>query len=280
MPINSTTRLTTAALLACSALLPATASAQRIQITVEPRVTALPAARMWDGSRTEAVFFNEGPCLTCTPTGSPEGEYTHSAKLTRGAMPMYGGRLAFTSPGGTWRVALDGAMGRGTMRAEVYDLFVGDAGTAPNEVPSSYGLDRDGLPTTITQLGVQVEHGLRGRYLALDLGGGAMAQQLRARTVRTNRTSTGSVSSYSYDDVTTTDPGLQASAAIGLSRGWLSGLRLSMRSTHVWRSKDLANSYSAGGGMQFRNNDHRWQWQPEVALGWGLPLVLGSPYPR
>ena len=272
---NVTTRLTTAALLACGLTLPATAAAQRIAF--EPVVTGLPAASMWDASRAQEVYFG-GTATLVPPSGPPDGVYTHSVKLTRGTMPMYGGRLTLAAPGGAWRMVLDGATGSGRMRAEVYDIIQAYPTSESVVVPESWGFDNDDLPLTLAQVGVHVERALRTRRAAIEVGGGAMAQRMRTRTqVMYAGPSTGGLPYSRFHYVSATDPGLQASAALGPASGPLAGLRLAVRSTHVWRIGDLANTYgNSSGGLRFRNNYRRWQWQPELALAYRLPLVGGS----
>ena len=278
---NLTTRLTTAALLACGALLPATASAQRIHVAVEPRVTTLPAASMWNAARSEEIYFQQA-ALFGTPTGPADGVYTHSVKLSHGTMPLYGGRLTVASPGGAWRMVLDGATGSGTMRAEVYDIIRAYPTTTSTTAPESYGFDNGDLPLTLTQFGVHVERALHGRRHTLEIGGGAMAQRLHTRTqVMYVGPSTGGLPYNEFHYASATDPALQASAAVGPSSGPLAGLRVAFRSTHVWRLGDFANQYgNSNAGLRYRNNYRRWQWQPELSLGWQLPMFGGNPMAR
>ena len=273
-------RLTTTALLACGAMLPAIATAQGARIAFEPRVSALPAASMWNAARSEEVWFDQASFGT--PSGPADGVYTHSVKLSHGTMPLYGGRLTVASPGGAWRMVLDGATGSGTMRAEVYDIIRAYPTTTSTTAPESYGFDNRDLPLTLTQVGVHVERALRGRGHTLEIGGGAMAQRLHTRTqMKHVGPSSGGLGWSEFHYASATDPALQASAAVGPSSGPLAGLRVAFRSTHVWRLGDFANRYgNSNAGLRYRNNYRRWQWQPELSLGWQLPMFGGNAMAR
>ena len=268
-------RLTTDALLA--AALPTTLAAQGgLRIAVEPRVAALPAASMWNSSRSQDV--TDGSILSPYPFGNATGTtgvYTHRVRLSHGAMPMYGGRLTMASAGGTWRLALDGAMGSGTLHAAVSDeVETQFAGSTMSS--REYTLRNPELPLALAQFGVHVERGLRVGGAALVAGCGSMAQQLRTRTQRQviSPASGGYTGASEYSYHTALDPALQASFAFGPASGPLSRLRVALRSTHVRRAPDLANQYAtATGGMRFKSGDYRWQWQPELSLGYRLPVL-------
>ena len=263
----------TLGLLACGLLLPAAARAQGLRIAVEPRVSALPGATLWQGSASRTIEVT--PELS---GGATSVTATRDVKLSRPALAIVGARVTLAPSGGAWRLALDGGAGSGTMRADVYEGQLYHYGWEQVQAGRHFG-DGD-LPLAIAQLGAHVERGLRVRRAAIDLGAGAMAQRVRTRAISTlppMPSQGGYDPTLRYAYRTVTDPALQVSAAVGPSRGALSGLRLALRSTHVLRDGELANAYGSAPSFQVPDQRpqlraRRWQWQPELSLGWQVGL--------
>jgi hypothetical protein len=269
-------------LLSCAGAFPAGARAQGLRIAVEPVVGALPAGTLWNSSRSVAVIASSPddryPDVPETPA-----THAHTVRLSRDAMPVYGGRLTLAPPGGAWRLELGGAAGSGTLRARVSDRIAADDGVTPL-FDSGARFQSGDLPLALAQVGVHVERALRPRRaVAIEIGAGAMAQRVHTRTqVAYDGPSTGGstiVVQQRYRSVT--DPGLQASVAAGPATGALAGLRFAFRSTHVLRAPRLANEYrNMNYAMDYPRRFRRWQWQPELSLGWRLPVLGRDPTTR
>jgi hypothetical protein len=260
-------------LLGCGSLVfPAAAHAQGFRVTVEPRVSGLPGATIWQGSASRT--FTTEPTVPAADQPPPSITNTRDVKLSRPALAIVGARVTLAPAGGAWRLALDGAAGSGTMRADIDEEQLYQGGWEQVVGGRHFG-NRD-LPLAVAQVGAHVERGMRMRRAAIELGGGAMAQRIRTRTMSLlppTPSQGGYSSDVRYAYRTVIDPALQVSAAVGPSTGVLSGLRLALRSTHVWRDGRLANEYGTAPSFQVPDarpqlRGRRWQWQPELSLGW------------
>lgn len=258
--------------LAC-ALVPMVLPAQRPRVSFEPRVSGLPDATVWGRTTTSATM----PSFDSTSTIT----MSRIVKLERTPVSMVGGRLVLTPVSGRWRFGVDGGIGGGSMRA-----YVREETYSPRSDPwlpdgccrgyRSYGRSR--VPLALAQLGVSVERPMRWKGIGVDAGAGAMGQQLRTRTISVvDDPFTGWFRDITHYR-TVYDPALQGSIAIGPASGRGAGLRLAMRSTHVWRHARLANDFLAG----YRNSltdasGRQWQWQPELGLSWQVPAMSRGP---
>lgn len=258
-------------LLACG-LGSAVARAQGgLHVAIEPRVTGLPGGAVWGRSTSHSEITWATPDFGVVPPDSVVG--TRSVRLARDAMTMLGARVTVAPGGRRWRLVLDGAAGRSRMRSETkerLDLYA--AGASVPESWRPFDSRTEGIPLAIVQLGAYMERSVRWRGTAVDVSGGIMAQRLHTRVQR--------LSAFTFDGPTFThhrrsftDPALQLGAAVGPRTGWASGLRLALRSAHVWRDSRIANGYGVTWDAEHLDmRGHDWQWQPEVALGWQLPM--------
>ena len=259
-------------MLACGAIVPPAAIAQGgVRIALEPRVTGLPGGSVWGRSTSHSEISWTTRDYGTVPPDSVVG--THSVRLARDAMPMFGARVTVARGGSRWRLVVDGATGRGHIRSETTErLALYAPGATVPESWNPFDSRTEGIPLAILQLGAYVERGVRWHGTLVDLSGGIMAQRLDTRVQR--------LSAFTFDGPTFshhrrsfTDPGFQLGAAVGPRTGWASGLRLAVHSTHVWRNSRIANGYGVTWDAEHLDmRGHDWQWQPEVALGWALPV--------
>jgi hypothetical protein len=237
-----------------------TLGAQPMRIAVEPQVSALPGNALWGESTRRVQDGSYGGT----------GNLRRTTEVGRDAMFLYGARLTFAPGAARWRVVLDGGAGRTRMHFSQHELnrFV----SADGSVASTDAVDLEhGQDATMFQLGLRAERDGRWRRWATEASGGLIAQRLRTKEetvsvpVPMGPPFLRALPARSY-----TDPALAVGAAIGPASGALSGLRLSLRSTHVWRTPDLPNDLALSAYTQLQAKDRAWQWQPEIALGWRM----------
>ena len=261
-----TPRLTTAAILASGIAVPTLLGAQRARISVEPYIAGIPGVPLW--RRTDAEIVQ--------PPFGDNGDsaiVTRSTRVGRGTTTLFGGRVMLATLDDRWRLSLDAGVGYAPTNVEIRDRRA-PLGSSPAEVMRVTSRERQAA--RFVQLGMGVVRTLRREGTAYDVGIGGIVQQLRARTEVYGVLPGDDVMIQIPQHRTFLDPGVQLSGSAGPAEGRLAGLRFSMRSTHVWRSGGLANFYGAdkptwdgehpNPGLRVKGG--RWQWQPEVGLGW------------
>jgi hypothetical protein len=249
--------------LALCVTIPGVLAAQAPRIAIEAQVSGLPGNALW-GERTtrddRSTFTGEGLHLRRT------------TEVARDPMALFGGRLTFALAGSRWRVVLEGGGGGTRMRTtqREHNSMTSTGGSnfliGGTNVTSTQDV-------TMIQVGVRAERAGRWRRLAVETGGGLLAQRLRTHE------DTMYVANPLGPDVarmlpsrTYTDPAIVFGTAIGPSSGVLSGLRLAVRSTHVWRTPDLPNDVAISAYPELNAKGRAWQWQPELSVGWRVWL--------
>lgn len=262
-----TTRIAPALVLALAAAAPHALGAQGVRVTFEPRFGMLPAAALWSRT-TESMTTSLDPTDVTMPSRAVS---TQSFGIRRDAMPLLGASVAIALAG-RWRYVFDGAYASGDLRTRVTgaDHLYMAAGGDP--VAGGSSTQRERHPVSIAQFGLRAERAAVARGAAIDASIGAVAQRLRTRTTRwvPGPPSQGFELVPVHHRTSYLDPGLAIGIAVGPSTGPLAALRLGLRSTHVWRGPDLANAYQIRTEDALDAEGRRWQWQPEVLLGWRL----------
>ena len=250
--------------LAFAFVLPGALAAQSLRVGIEPHVGALPGTPLW---REQSTRFDQA-------AGPQALEMTlrRTVDVARDPMALFGARITLARVGSPWRLVVDGGGGSTRLHAtqREYDRVASPGGFAISTTETDMTLGQD---VTILQLGLRLERVGRWKRMATELGAGAMLQQLRTHeetNVLTSPTLPPAiipVASHRY-----LDPGLVLGGAIGPATGMLSGLRLSVRSAHVWRDADVPNDFVLSPYTQLNAKSRAWQWQPEVSLGWRMWL--------
>ena len=250
--------------LALGATVAAPLDAQRARLTIEPRVSALPASDLW-GQETVS-----SSATVTSATGTVE-QVTRSRRtvIDREGLALVGARATYAPGGGAWRVALDAATGRTHLNAHVayrtvVEPFSGGVG-------QSYAYQQlQHQPLRLTQVALRGARELVAAGAAFEASAGLLAQHLFVRRTFALRPPYTNGVAIAHRRESYLDPAAVVGLSISPDAGPLRGARLSLQSTHPWRSPAMANTYGDIGDGSPNSTDRQWQWQPEIALSWRL----------